>query len=425
MIKSSDSHVTTGVVVRTPGETTPGTIATPVEHTNTQVVNAMILSDKPEEALDTLIVTKPEVSKRTGVSKRKKGICQRIMNFGGSVRVNPTGVAIMCGIVILIIFFNSGGGGSASNKAAQTINLKQLLSVAIAAAEAGGREVVAVRAEADLGESSKGETLEGANDPKTNGDMRSHVQMYYGIKKAFPNINVISEEHDEKEVDMSKIPTPSIHNAEVEEKVTTDQELPADEVAVWIDPLDATQEYTENLKQYVTTMVCIAVKGKPTIGIIHKPFDGVTAWGWAGEDALSKVVLEDVANNKVNVHTDLSTARIIVSRSHSGSVNETAQKTLGPGITVTPAGGAGYKAWEVIKGTQDAYIHTTLIKKWDICAGAAILRALQGKLTTLDGEEIDYGRADEEKNKGGLLATLHNHDKFIEKLKVLKPTPKP
>ncbi len=28
------------------------------------------------------------------------------------------------------------------------------------------------------------------------------------------------------------------------------------------------------------------------------------------------------------------------------------QVALGPGITVTPAGGAGYKTWEVIKGHQ-------------------------------------------------------------------------
>ena len=40
--------------------------------------------------------------------------------------------------------------------------------------------------------------------------------------------------------------------------------------------------------------------------------------------------------------------------------------------------------------SQDAYVHVTKIKKWDICAGDAILRALGGRLTDLDGREVDY-----------------------------------
>lgn len=77
----------------------------------------------------------------------------------------------------------------------------------------------------------------------------------------------------------------------------------------------------------------------------------------------------------------------------------------------------GYKTLEVIKGHQDAYIHTTLIKKWDICAGNAILNALEGKMTTLEANFIDYGSRNDYKNEKGLLATVYNHPEYLDKLK--------
>ena len=76
--------------------------------------------------------------------------------------------------------------------------------------------------------------------------------------------------------------------------------------------------------------------------------------------------------------------------------------------------GAGYKTLQVIKGEADAYVHVTRIKKWDICAGNAILRSVGGQLTTLSGGEVDYSMSGDPKNDAGLLATTHEHQKFLD-----------
>lgn len=353
-------------------------------------------------------------------NKKEKIILKnKLTMFGGRIRINPAGIICLILVVLFIFYFMRGGNDNKNLKLKdgnKNISLKSLLSVSIEIAKRGGAEVKRIREMADIGEKSKGKTQEGANNPVTDGDMLSHRAMYYGILKAFPDVDVVSEESDPQPIDMNEIKMPSLHNEEVEDIVTSDTLVPIEDVDVWIDPLDATQEYTENLRQYVTTMVCIAVKGKPVVGVIYKPFEDLTAWAWAGPNYMNKVVAKDVANNLKNQNKDLSQSKIIVSRSHAGDVHKVAENAFGDKIEVTPAGGAGFKAWEVVKGTQDAYIHVTLIKKWDICPGNAILKALGGKLTTLNGSEIDYSDKDE-KNRGGVVATMHDHDAFVEKFK--------
>ena len=78
----------------------------------------------------------------------------------------------------------------------------------------------------------------------TDGDMLSHRAMYYGLLKAFPHLNVISEEDDPEPIDMDTVEEPRIIDPDVN-KIVSDSEdviVPLDEVDVWIDPLDATQE---------------------------------------------------------------------------------------------------------------------------------------------------------------------------------------
>ncbi|KFO92695.1 Inositol monophosphatase 3, partial [Buceros rhinoceros silvestris] len=203
---------------------------------------------------------------------------------------------------------------------------------------------------------------------------------------------------------------------EIKQKIQP-KEVPAESVTVWIDPLDATQEYTEDLRQYVTTMVCVAVNGKPVIGVIHKPFTPYTAWAMV--DGGSNVKARSSYNEK--------TPRIIVSRSHAGKVEQVARQTFGNKTVIIPAGGAGYKVLALLDVAEknqeeaDVYIHVTYIKKWDICAGNAVLRALGGHMTTLTGEEISYTGSDG--NEGGLIASINmNHKALIEKLPNLEKT---
>lgn len=82
-----------------------------------------------------------------------------------------------------------------------------------------------------------------------------------------------------------------------------------------------------------------------------------------------------------------------------------------------PAGGAGYKALEVVRGKADIYAHTTLIKKWDICSGDAILRAVGGEMRTLKNNEINYDKDLPAANEEGLLAVMNGNLKhYMDKL---------
>lgn len=98
---------------------------------------------------------------------------------------------------------------------------------------------------------------------------------------------IFSEEKDSHHLDLTSIKEPTYKLSSKQSAAINhyDELVDKDDVTIWVDPLDATKEYTEKLYNYVTTMVCVAIKGEPVIGVIHKPFanDALrTAWAWSG-----------------------------------------------------------------------------------------------------------------------------------------------
>ena len=120
----------------------------------------------------------------------------------------------------------------------------------------------------------------------------------------------------------------------------------AENITIWIDPLDATLEYTEGLTQYVTNMIGIAINGVPAIGILNSPFQNRTKIGFKYGSASLNL---DIGEAKMKPEAN----NAYVSRSYwlrlSQSSRKNLQSLLNP-LEVTPAGGAGYKAWKVIEG---------------------------------------------------------------------------
>lgn len=160
--------------------------------------------------------------------------------MGGSIRLNPFGLLVLALATLFFLYYAFGR----PNPAPEKVSMKALLAASIDVAKKGGIEVKNIREQIDIGEKSKGKTAEGANNPVTDGDMLSHRAMYYGLLKGFPNLNVISEEDDPEPVDMSKVQVPRKQDSSVDQIIpdASDIYVPIDEIDVWIDPLDATQE---------------------------------------------------------------------------------------------------------------------------------------------------------------------------------------
>ncbi|XP_076287386.1 putative inositol monophosphatase 3 isoform X1 [Lasioglossum baleicum] len=333
------------------------------------------------------------------------------MHIRMSVRTRRT---ICCGIILLLLtalylYTNRSPYTSIRDR---NVSLKSLLNAAIKAAELGGSKVVAVHDQVKFEIKSKGKTKEGINEPVTEADYRSHCAMYHFLTEAFPGITVISEETSKDCDKVTVTDTKDSVDSLVDYKIQ-DESINANDITVWIDPLDATKEFTENLLQYVTTMVCVAVKGRPIIGVIYKPFEpkqnSSLFWSWTNHAVSRNLQIFPKPE-------DERTPILIVSKSHVGQAHNLTKIAFGKGVNIVSAAGAGYKFLEVVSGNATAYVHITAINKWDICAGTAVLTALGGTVSQLfDQQPISFGPNDSKVLTGGLLATMNNHAWYLDK----------
>ncbi|XP_074710067.1 inositol polyphosphate 1-phosphatase [Strix uralensis] len=227
--------------------------------------------------------------------------------------------------------------------------------------------------------------------------------------------------------------------------------IPPQDLAVWIDPIDSTNEYIGGREDVApvggiapgglsSALVLIGAydrhTGCPVLGVINEPFfrrdpltrrwQGRYHWGVAyGDTRLCSLSPPPPPR---------PAPRLVLSRAEGGPV----RAALGPlcgdgdgdgdGDGLRFAAGAGYKMLCVILGLADAYVLSEgSTFAWDACAPHAILRALGGGVVALAGAlrarragdtgpppELVYNRpaegaagAERWANRGGLVAYAH------------------
>jgi len=291
----------------------------------------------------------------------------------------------------------------------ETISLRHLISACLDLAEKGGDIARQVVRSGFLDIKEK----RGPEDLFTVADLRVQAEIVGSLLKLWPNLTIVGEESvtpDGKvEVDLTRL-----DNVPIDEKVIT--VYPVSQVTVYIDPIDATMEFTKGNYSHVTTLIGIVVNDESIAGVIYQPWSqndnespkGCLCWGILGH-GVSGLGPQEPRDNLVAVVTR--------TKSHTNEKLEQALKNINPSEIIR-VGGTGYKSLLVAQGKADVFISMAGTSKWDICAAEAIIRSTGGELTDLNGNRVNYNSKEPVANKNGVVASrlIDAHKGFIEKI---------
>ncbi|WP_350356027.1 3'(2'),5'-bisphosphate nucleotidase CysQ family protein [Acidisoma cladoniae] len=157
-----------------------------------------------------------------------------------------------------------------------------------------------------------------------------------------------------------------------------------------VDPLDGTKEFISGNGEF-TVNIALIDQGVPVLGVVVAPALGETYVGcgpgtaaWSGLDG-------DVAIATRPVPDDGAT--VVGSRSH-GDAAAMALYLRDRKVAAFRAAGSSLKLCLIAQGEADLYPRLGTTMEWDIAAGHAVLRAAGGRVETLEGADIRYGKRD-------------------------------
>jgi len=153
-----------------------------------------------------------------------------------------------------------------------------------------------------------------------------------------------------------------------------------------VDPLDGTKEFLKGTNEF-TVNIALVENGGPVLGVVYAPaldliyYAAANAGAWRGKD-------ERIAARKA----DPANLAIVASKDHAGPmVKELLDRC--PNASLRSMG-SSLKFCLVAEGTADVYLRDVPTMEWDTAAAQCIVEAAGGKICSLDGNRLKYGKPD-------------------------------
>ncbi|GGC57140.1 3'(2'),5'-bisphosphate nucleotidase CysQ [Marinobacter halophilus] len=203
--------------------------------------------------------------------------------------------------------------------------------------------------------------------PITAADMASHDIIVKGLRRISRDIPILSEEGAQ---------------ASWEERKHWRR--------FWlIDPIDGTKDFTQRTGEF-TVNIAMIEDGEPVLGVVTAPALKEAFWGIKGEGAHMRD--RTGRTHRIRVAEPRESLRVVASKNHLNDETRAFIDTLGPHEMVQA--GSSLKLCRIAEGHADIYPRMGPTCEWDTAAAHAVLLAAGGKVQTLDGEPLTYGKED-------------------------------
>lgn len=203
--------------------------------------------------------------------------------------------------------------------------------------------------------------------PVTAADLASHDVIVKGLKALTPDVPILSEE--------------SAHAPWSERKEWT---------RFWlVDPIDGTKDFVKRTGEF-TVNIALIENGEPVLGVVTAPALEEAFWGIRNEGAWKRD--SEGRTHQLHVVVPPPVRRVVASKNHLNEETRSFIDALGEHCLVQA--GSSLKFCRIAEGRADIYPRIGPTCEWDTGAAQAVLEAAGGKVQTLDGEPMRYGKED-------------------------------